>query len=71
MSGKAPKYIGDFFRTKEKSTSGLVLRDDGKKVVIPFPRTDCFKLSFQLVTVEQSSGLVCPDLIELHNGFIK
>ena len=44
MSGRAPKYIEDLFRTKEQITS-LVLRDSSNKLVVPFPKTDCFKQS--------------------------
>ena len=44
MSGRAPKYIEDLFRTKEQITS-LVLRDSSNKLAVPFPKTDCFKQS--------------------------
>ena len=44
MSGRAPKYIEDLFRTKEQITS-LVLRDSSNKLEVPFLKTDCFKQS--------------------------
>ena len=47
MSGRAPKYIEDLFRTKEQITS-LVLRDSSNKLVVPFPKTDCFKTIYKL-----------------------
>ena len=44
VNGRAPKYIKDLFRPKEEITS-LVLRDDGNKLAVPFPKTDCLKHS--------------------------
>ena len=44
MNGRAPKYIKDLFRPKEQITS-LLLRDDGNKLAVPFPKTDCLKHS--------------------------
>ena len=44
MNGQAPEYIKDLFRPKEQITS-LVLRDDGNKLAVPFPKTDCLKHS--------------------------
>ena len=40
----AELYIKDLFRPKEQITS-LVLRDDGNKLAVPFPKTDCLKHS--------------------------
>ena len=45
MNGKAPKYMEDLFNTKEEITSS-VLRDNENKLIVPFPKTNCFKLSF-------------------------
>ena len=44
MNGRAPEYIKDLFRPKEQITS-LVLRDNGNKLAVPFPKTDCLKHS--------------------------
>ena len=43
-NGRAPEYIKDLLRPKEEITS-LVLRDDGNKLTVPFPKTDCLKHS--------------------------
>ena len=44
MNGRAPEYLKDLFRPKKELTS-LVLRDDGNKLAVPFPKTDCLKHS--------------------------
>ena len=44
MYDRAPEYIKDLFRPKEQITS-LVLRNDGNKLAVPFPKTDCLKHS--------------------------
>ena len=45
LNGKTPKYIQNFFKRKERTTS-IELRDDENKLAVPFPKTDCFKQSF-------------------------
>ena len=46
MNGRAPEYIKDrfSFRSKEQITS-LVLRDDGNKLAVLFPKTYCLEHS--------------------------
>ena len=44
LNGKTPEYIQNFFKRKERTTS-IELRNDKNKLVVPFPRTDCFKHS--------------------------
>ena len=56
MNGRAPQYVKDLFRPKEQITS-LVLRDDGNKLTVRFPKSDCLKHSISYR--EQSSGKIC------------
>ena len=56
MSGRAPKYIENLFRTKEQITS-LVLPDASNKLAVPFPKTDCFKLSISYSGATLWNGL--------------
>ena len=66
MNGRPPEYIKDLLRPKEQITS-LVLRDDGNKLAVPFPKRGCLK--HPLGTVEHSSGTICQDLNEMRLFF--
>lgn len=44
LNGKTPEYIQQIFERRVRSTS-IELRDDENKLLVPFPKTDCFKQS--------------------------